>query len=74
MTAVPHEIYELSSRMVDEMVDLLPTLATMIGVPGHDDRWNDFSVAGAEAEESLYRDQLARIRKLPRGADRWCRF
>jgi len=45
---VAHEIYELSSRMVDEMVALMPTMGTLIGIPGFDDRWNDFSPAGAE--------------------------
>ena len=69
-----HEIYELSSRMVDEMVALMPTMGTLIGIPGHDDRWNDFSPAGAEAEAALFRDQLARVRALPASGDRWDRL
>ena len=69
-----HEIYELSSRMVDEMVALMPTMGTLIGIPGFDDRWNDFSPAGAEAEAALFRDQLARVRALPASGDRWDRL
>jgi uncharacterized protein (DUF885 family) len=71
---VTHEIYELSSRMVDEMVEVMPTLGTLIGVPGYDDRWNDFSVSGAEAEAALFRHQLERVRALPPGTDRWERL
>jgi len=71
---VVHEIYALSSRMVDEMVRVMPTVGTLIGVPGFDDRWNDFSPEGADAEAALFRDQLARVRALPPTGDRWERL
>ena len=69
-----HEIYELSSRMVDEIVELIPIVGTLIGVPGHDHLWNDFSPAGAAAEEALLRDQLARSGALPATDDTWERL
>jgi len=69
-----HAIYDLSSRIVDEMVRQMPMLGTMIGVPGHDHRLNDFSPDGAEAEAALYRDQLIRVRALTPSEDRWERL
>jgi len=71
---VLHAIYDLSSRIVDEMVRQMPMLGTMIGVPGHDHRLNDFSPDGAEAEAALYRDQLIRVRALTPSEDRWERL
>lgn len=69
-----HEIYELSSRIVDEMAEKFPTLATMIGIPGQDHRWNDYSPDGAESEADMFRDQLARVRALPPTIERWERL
>lgn len=54
-------VYDVTSAFVDELVEQFPTLATYLGVPGHDHLWNDYSVAGAEAEIATYRDQLARL-------------
>jgi uncharacterized protein (DUF885 family) len=71
---VPDDIYALSSRLVDETVAAIPTLATYLGIPGHDHRWNDFSPAGQEAVADLFRDQLRRVRATTISADPWERL
>jgi uncharacterized protein (DUF885 family) len=71
---VAHGIYELTSRMVDEMVAINPPAATLVGIPGYDHLWNDFSPEGIAAEEALLRGHLAAIRALPLGQDRWERL
>ena len=68
---VPEGVYALSSRFVDELVAAVPTLATYLGIPGHDHRWNDFSLAGQEAVADLFRDQLRRVRRVAVSADPW---
>lgn len=68
---MPDDIYSLSSRLVDETVAALPTLATYLGIPGHDHRWNDFSLAGREAVADLFRDQLRRVRATAVSSDPW---
>lgn len=65
------DIYAVSSRIVDELVAAVPTLATYLGIPGHDDRWNDFSLAGQEALEALLRDHLHQVETVAVTADPW---
>ncbi len=68
------DIYALSSRLVDETVAAIPTLATYLGIPGHDHRWDDFSLAGQEAVADLLRDQLRRVKTVGEPADDWERL
>lgn len=55
-------IYDLASQFVDELAAADPVAATMMGVPGHDDRLTDYSPEGYAALASLrkrYRSLLA---------------
>jgi uncharacterized protein (DUF885 family) len=65
------DIYGLSSAIVDETAAALPTLATYLGIAGHDDEWPDLSPSGLEALADLRRDQVARIDALPVPDDEW---
>ena len=50
------EVFEITDRYVDEVADLIPVLATSLGIPGHDHEWGDsFSLEGAEALADLGR-------------------
>lgn len=65
------DIYALSSDILDEMVAAMPTMATYLGIPGHDDRWDDFSLDGQERIADLLRDQLRRVRAVTGTDDPW---
>ncbi len=67
-------IYALSSTIVDETAAAVPTLATYLGIPGHDHEWNDQSPAGLDALADLQRDQLRRVEALPEDSDQWARL
>jgi uncharacterized protein (DUF885 family) len=69
-----NDIYELSSTIVDEIAAAVPTLATYLGIPGHDDEWNDLSPEGLDAFADLQRDQLRRAQELTEPADEWGRL
>jgi uncharacterized protein (DUF885 family) len=46
--------FEVSDRYVDDMVEMVPPWATMLGVPGHDHEWGEsFSLQGIEALNQL---------------------
>lgn len=65
--------FELSSTFIDELVTLRPVTATYLGIPGHDDRWGDLGVEGAEAAATLfrrYRDAFAVHLDHPEAAER----
>lgn len=57
--------FDIADRLVDELCDLDPLLATSIGVTGHDHEWGDLGMAGVEARHDL----LARYAHQMRGAD-----
>lgn len=42
-------LFDRSSKLVDDVVALDPTLGTALGVPGHDDAWHDPSPDGRAA-------------------------
>lgn len=65
------DIYDLSSDIVEEIADALPTIATYIGLPGRDHRWNDFSPEGHAAVAELARDHLRRVEALGEPGDEW---
>jgi uncharacterized protein (DUF885 family) len=60
----PSELDRLADSFVDDYAASQPTIATYIGVPGHDDRWPDLSTEGHAAHADLLRDTLARVRKI----------
>ncbi|WP_217631239.1 DUF885 domain-containing protein [Modestobacter sp. DSM 44400] len=55
----PSPLDHLAERFVDEYAAALPTVATYIGVPGHDERWPDYSPAGRAALADLLRRTIA---------------
>lgn len=49
-------VFEISDRYVSALCQLNPTLATALGVKGHDHRWGDHGTAGVEANHELQRN------------------
>lgn len=46
--------FELADRFVDELCEIHPTLATYLGIPGHNHEWGDsFGLTGIEAAHDL---------------------
>ncbi len=64
-------VFALSSRFVDEYAAVKPVQASMAGVPGVFDTWDDYSPEGGAAARVFlgrYRDALG---KLPAATDRF---
>jgi predicted RNA polymerase sigma factor len=51
----PSDLDQLADRFVEDYAASLPTVATYIGVPGHEERCPDFSAAGHAAHADLLR-------------------
>jgi uncharacterized protein (DUF885 family) len=58
----PSELDQLANRFVADYAASQPTVATYIGVPGHDDRWPDLTPDGHAAHAGLLRTTLAAVR------------
>ena len=58
-------IFEIADGYVRRVAEMNPISATYMGVPGYDDRMNDFSPEAAEAEARLERDTLAELESAP---------
>jgi len=71
---MPDDIYRLCSDIVDETVARIPTLATYLGIPGHDHEWTDYSPSGQGAIADMLRDQLARVDAVPVPDESWRRL
>jgi uncharacterized protein (DUF885 family) len=69
-----HPVFDLSSRLVDELVDLYPDAATYLGVPGHDDRWPDLSPEGCAAIVDRLNDMKRWVGDLPGGGTHFDRL
>lgn len=52
-------VHRISDSYVDDYVRLVPTVATELGIPGHDDRWPDLSPEGTAEVAGLARSALA---------------
>jgi uncharacterized protein (DUF885 family) len=52
---------DLADRYVDEWASLSPTGATYAGIPGHDDKLDDLSPDGFEAQAELTRRTIAEL-------------
>jgi uncharacterized protein (DUF885 family) len=63
-------IGDLATRYVDELAALSPNVATVMGVPGHDDRLTDFSPEGFDRLDALRRRYLADLRTAPVDGER----
>lgn len=59
--AAARPIDAIADRYVDDLIALQPELATLLGVPGHDDRWSDYSPEGHAALADLDRRTVAAL-------------
>lgn len=63
------DVFALSDALVNDLAEVQPVSATMAGIPGHDDRWDDYSVAGQKRVETLFGLYQEKLAGLPRGSD-----
>jgi uncharacterized protein (DUF885 family) len=63
-TRPPSELDQLADRFVDEYAASLPTVATYIGVPGHDDRWPDHTPDGQAEHQALLRRTVTAVEQI----------
>ncbi|WP_222193180.1 DUF885 domain-containing protein [Modestobacter italicus] len=60
----PSPLDQLADRFVDAYAADQPTVATYIGVPGHDDRWPDLTPDGHAATAELLRRTIAEVQRI----------
>jgi uncharacterized protein (DUF885 family) len=65
------ETFALADQFVDQLVAERPTLATMLGIAGHDHRWDDLSPQGADRFADLIRGHSAALAPYLQHPDRW---
>ena len=61
MVGAVGQINDLANRYVTEWAPLNPTGATWVGIPGYDDKLDDLSSEGYEAQAELTRRTLAEL-------------
>lgn len=61
---VPSAIDAAANAYAQRLLELSPTLATSLGVPGHETEYDDYSPAGAEAFAAAARQALERLQGL----------
>ncbi|WP_299960437.1 DUF885 domain-containing protein [uncultured Modestobacter sp.] len=59
----PSPLDQLADRFVDAYAADQPTVATYMGVPGHDDRWPDLTPDGHAASAELLRSTIAEVER-----------
>lgn len=59
----PSPLDQLADRFVDAYAADQPTVATYIGVPGHDDRWPDLTPDGHAASAELLRRTVTEVER-----------
>ncbi len=64
-------VFDLSSRLVDEIAALSPVAATAMGIPGYDHLWPDYSPAGVEAAGDALGRYRVEAEELPTHEDEW---
>ncbi len=69
-----HPIYELSSKIVDDLAGMFPEVATELGIAGHDDSWTNFSPDGAVEALRKLRSLRAQVTSLPPPETDWDRL
>lgn len=57
-------IFEISDRYISELAAVSPITATFLGIPGYDDKLDDFSLAGSEKRADLIRKTLQELSSL----------
>jgi uncharacterized protein (DUF885 family) len=60
----PSPLDQLADRFVDEYAASMPTVATYIGVPGHDDEWPDLTPDGHAAHQALLRRTVTAVQAV----------
>jgi uncharacterized protein (DUF885 family) len=71
MTLPCTDAFALSAALVDHVAALRPTVATFMGVRGHDAAWDDFSPDGLAAQRALLDAVDAAVATLPPPPDAW---
>jgi uncharacterized protein (DUF885 family) len=66
--------FALADALVEEVAAASPCLATLVGVPGHDHRWDDLSPAGFATRRAVWARALAALQALPPTDDGWDRL
>ncbi len=68
------DVFSVSDELVDAVAALRPITATLWGVAGHDDRWDDMSPAGHEAARARLASFVPRAPAAAASDDRWTRL
>lgn len=66
-------VFALSDKFVEDYCKLSPMSASMAGVPGAFDGWDDYSPEGGVRAAELFRSYRAQLDALPPPTDRWAR-
>lgn len=61
----PTPIFRLSDEYITEATKLSPISATFLGIPGYDDRLDDFSLEGSKKKPELIRETLRKLANMP---------
>ncbi|NUP11728.1 MAG: DUF885 domain-containing protein [Polyangiaceae bacterium] len=67
-------VFSLSDDFVDAYSKLSPISASMAGVPGVFDGWDDYSPKGGEAAYDVFEGYRQKLEALPPAADAWGRL
>ena len=70
-SSVTDPVYGLADRLVDDFANACPLQASLAGVPGVFDRWNDYSPEGGAAVRGLLARYRAQLDTLPPATDRF---
>lgn len=70
-SSVTDPVYGLADRLVDDFANACPVQASMAGVPGVFDGWNDYSPEGGAAVRGLLARYRAQLDALPPATDRF---
>ncbi len=62
-------VFQIADRYVDDIAALEPSLATALGIPGHDDEMPDLSPEGPGKVAALNRDTLRRLDEVADESD-----
>lgn len=66
--------FELSDRLVEDMIELDPLVATHLGLPGRNHLWPDFSAEGVHAVADMHRRYLGEFAAHLDHPDPWQRL
>lgn len=68
----PTPIFSLSDEYITEATKLSPIAATFLGIPGYDDKLDDFSLEGSKKKPALIRKTLHTLTNMsPQNENEW---